>query len=343
MIIFESFGKLPHKRADAFRVDVGSPLYNGLFNVFLKKQLFKLQAMAADRLGCARADIRPVYGDTGTERSLRTRLALDQIEQRLAGTDGLGAPGFDLAAMTELMFSNRHYSAELVRDDLVALCREKGALFHSDAVQAAGYLELDMRTLGPDLLSFSGHKIYGPKGVGVLYVRSGTPFRPLLYGGAQERGRRGGTENVPAIVGMARALEIAVEEMSDRRDHALVLRRLLVDGIRSRFGSRVRFNSPEDERDAVPQIVNVSFPPDNGSAVDGEMLLLNLDLEGVRASAGSACTSGALEPSHVLLSMGIERQTAAASVRFSTGKDSTREHVEHAVEALGRVASRMGI
>ena len=225
--------------------------------------------------------------------------------------------------------------------------RRGGAAVHTDAVQAAGLYALDVDALGVDLLSLSGHKVGGPKGVGALYVRTGTPFGAAQTGGAQERGRRGGTENVAAVVGFAEALALAEAERAEHAARLVVLRDRLREHVTSAFGADVRVNTPAG---AAPHVLSVSFPPRpaglrsaglRSAPLDGEMLLTALDLEGVAASAGSACTSGALEPSHVLLAQGLDRATAAATVRFSLGRGTTAADVDAAAEALVRVVGRM--
>lgn len=224
--------------------------------------------------------------------------------------------------------------------EIAAVCRSRGVPFHTDAVQAAGLYDLDVHALGVDLLSLSGHKVYGPKGVGVLFVRAGTPFEPLIRGGAQERRRRGGTENVAAVVGFAEALERAQASVEVERTRLRALRDRLARLVREQFGEGVRFNTPL-EAEAAPHILNVSFPPVGGEPLDGEMLLLGLDLAGVYASSGSACASGAVEPSHVLRALGVPRATANATVRFSLGRSTTEADVEAAAERLGEVVGRM--
>ncbi len=229
---------------------------------------------------------------------------------------------------------------------IAAAAHDAGALCHTDAVQAAGLLDLDVEALGVDLLSLSAHKLGGPVGAGALFVRQGTPFAPFVRGGAQERGRRGGTENVAAIVGFAEALRLADAERIGHAVRMAGLQERLAGHIRERFGDGVRFNTPlagfaEHAADVAPHILSVSFRPAGGEALDGQMLLVGLDMEGVAVSAGSACTSGALEPSHVLLAMGVPRETAGATVRFSFGRDTTEADVDAAAEALGRVAGRM--
>ncbi|MGB3543414.1 cysteine desulfurase family protein [Rubrivirga sp.] len=248
----------------------------------------------------------------------------------------------DETGLVSLMLVNNEIgTVHRIRDVATALqgrSSSRAPLVHTDAVQAAGLLPLGVDDLEVDLLSLSGHKVGGPKGVGALYVRSGTPFSAMQTGGAQERGRRGGTENVAAIVGFATALRLA------EADRVLEAERLsrLRDELRSRlgaaFGDQIVVNTPSE---AAPHILNVSFRPGPSGPLDGEMLLTALDLEGVHASAGSACTSGALEPSHVVTALGLGRETAAATVRLSLGRTTTAADLEDAVGALTRVVRRL--
>ena len=214
----------------------------------------------------------------------------------------------------------------------------RGALVHTDAVQAPGLLPLAVDDLDVDLLSLSGHKVNGPKGVGALFVRAGTPFAPILHGGAQERGRRGGTENVAAVVGFAEALRLAEAERAETAARLAAPRQRLAAEVREGVPD-LRVNTPEASG-AAPHILSVSVPPGAAGPVDGETLLLSLDLEGVHASAGSACTSGALTPSHVLLAMGVPRDTAAATVRFSLGRTTTEADVDQAAAVFVRAVRR---
>ena len=205
--------------------------------------------------------------------------------------------------------------------------------FHTDAVQAPGFLDIDVNALGVDMLSLSSHKFYGPKGVGVLYVRRGTPFNPQQFGGAQERQRRAGTENVPGIVGTAVALRLAAEEREASSSRCLELRDSLIRGIQERI-ERVRLNGHPTLR--LPNNVNFSF-----EGVEGEPILLGLDFAGTAASSGSACTSGALEPSHVLLALGLPADLAQASLRLTLGRDNTQEDVEHVLRVLPELVGRL--
>jgi|YelNatPaOPRAMG01_1025707.scaffolds.fasta_scaffold00021_66 cysteine desulfurase len=214
-----------------------------------------------------------------------------------------------------------------------AICRERGILFHTDAVQSFCKLPIQVREMNIDLASFSAHKIYGPKGVGALFVRRGVRFLPLLHGGEHERNRRAGTENVPGIVGFAKAVELALAEREEECQRLTRLRDRLWEGIRRRI-ERVHLNGHPTER--LPGTLNVSF-----EGVEGESILLSLDLKGVAASSGSACTSGSLSPSHVLAAMGIPPELAQSAVRFSLGRSNTEEDIDYTVEILPEIVARL--
>ena len=208
--------------------------------------------------------------------------------------------------------------------------------FHTDAVQAAGSLPLDVDALGVDLLSLAAHKVYGPKGVGALYVRAGTPMLYQQQGGPQEGDRRGGTENVALAVGLATALTRAEERRAAYNDHCRALRDRLVAGILSSIPD-TRLNGPPPGSEArLPNNVNVAFP-----GVDGESLIIALDLAGVAASSGSACTTGATEPSHVLRAIGVPEEAIAGSLRLTVGRDNTLEQVEQVLALLPEVVARL--
>lgn len=243
--------------------------------------------------------------------------------------------------LVSLMHANNEVGTLTAVREIAALCREAGVAFHTDAVQTMGLLRVDVGEMGVDLLSASAHKIYGPKGAGFLFVRGGVELAPLIEGGAQERRRRGGTENVAGIVGLTEALTLAIRESDARRSKAEGLRRHLLAALDAALDGIFRLSTPRDPSLAVPNIVNVHFPPVDGATLDGEMLLLNLDMEGVLVSAGSACTSGAMEPSHVLRAMGIEDRAAQAAVRFSFGKDTTEQELTLAVERLAGIVRRI--
>lgn len=244
--------------------------------------------------------------------------------------------------LVSLMYVNNELGTVMPLRAISKVCRAHGVPFHTDAIQAASLLPLNVQALGVDLMSLSGHKMYGPKGVGVLFVRAGLDVRPLLLGGAQERDRRGGTENVSAIVGMACALDLAMASRERNAAHITRLRRCLEQGIRTCLGADVVFNTPTgDDAEVAPHILNVSFTSAGGHPLDGEMLLLNLDVQGIMVSAGSACASGALEPSHVLLGLGRDRETASATLRFSLGKDTTAAEIDATVTRLADILARM--
>ena len=215
------------------------------------------------------------------------------------------------------------------------IARERGRtiVFHTDAVQAAGFLDINVKTLGVDMLSLSAHKFHGPKGVGVLYVRRGTPFTPQQLGGAQERQRRAGTENMPGIVGTAVALALADGEREAASAHCIRLRDRLIEGMRERIPG-VRLNGHPTLR--LPNNANFSF-----EGVEGEPVLLGLDFAGVAASSGSACSSGSLEPSHVLLALGMSADLAHGSLRLTLGRDNTEEDVDYVLRVLPDLVGRL--
>lgn len=254
----------------------------------------------------------------------------DQVEEAIS----------DETAVVSLMHVNNEIGTILPIKEIAAVCKERNVPFHSDTVQSVGKLPLNVKDLGMDLLSMSGHKIYGPKGIGVLYVKNGTPWLPWLQGGSQERRRRGGTSNVAGIVGMAQALKHCIENLETYRKHFESLRHELISGLEEKFSGRYQINGPVDE--GVPHIINLAFPVDDlEKGLDGEMLLLNLDIEGICVSNGSACTSGAVEPSHVLNGIGLPDKLANSSIRISFGKDNTKEQVHFFLGKLENVLNRM--
>ena len=234
--------------------------------------------------------------------------------------------------LVSIMHANNEVGTIEPIEELAAIARERGVLFHTDAVQTVGAVPVDVRGLGVDLLSLSAHKFYGPKGVGALYVRQGVRPTPLVHGGAQERNRRAGTENVAGIVGLAAALRLAVAELPQRRRLA-GLRDRLIDGVLGRI-EHARLNGHRTRR--LPGNANFSF-----EFVEGESLLLNLDLVGVAASSGSACTSGSLEPSHVLLGMGLCHEIAHGSLRLTLGRENTEEDVDYVLSVLPGIVGKL--
>ncbi|MCC5912760.1 MAG: cysteine desulfurase [Balneolaceae bacterium] len=245
----------------------------------------------------------------------------------------------DKSAIVSLMHVNNEVGSINPLREIAAICKEKKVPFHSDTVQSVGKLPIDVKELGVDALSISAHKIYGPKGVGVLYVKNGTPWIPWLQGGSQERRRRGGTSNVPGIIGLAKALELSVNEMDKNSKLFNDLRHAMLDGLTERFGDRFTINGPVTG--GVPHILNVGFKTDSESGLDGEMLLLNLDIEGICVSNGSACTSGAMEPSHVLQGIGQSEAISNSSIRISFGASNTVEQVNLFLDKLEGILERM--
>lgn len=235
--------------------------------------------------------------------------------------------------LISIMCANNEIGTIQPISDIAAIARAHGITMHTDAVQAAGALPLDVDQLGVDLLSLSAHKFYAPKGVGLLYVRRGTRIAWQQHGGGQENARRAGTENVPGIVGMAAGLSMAVEEMDRRNVHAVALRDRLIDGILERVPD-ARLNGHPDLR--LPNNVNLSF-----EGVEGESILLDLDMHGIAASSGSACATGSTEPSHVLRAIGLPEHLAQGSLRLTVGKDNTTDEIERAIEVVSGSIQRL--
>lgn len=247
--------------------------------------------------------------------------------------DKLGAAIRPDTTFIGVMTANNEIGTLQPVGEISALARERGILFFTDAVQAAGALPLNVNSPAVDMLSFSGHKFYGPKGVGVLYIRSGVRVGKIITGGHQERTMRGGTTNVPAIVGLAEAFRLANEELERNNAH--------ISALRDRFIGRVLREIPYVKlnghpRDRLPNNANFSF-----RYIEGESLLFSLDLAGIAVSSGSACSSGSLEPSHVLLATGLPEGLAHGSIRFSFGKENTAEEIDYAVDKLKEIVLRL--
>ncbi len=239
----------------------------------------------------------------------------------------------DKTMLISVMHANNEIGTVQPIREIGQIAWDRKVRFHCDAVQTFGHLPVNVEDLNVDMLSISGHKLHGPKGVGVLYVRKGTRFTPFMQGGGQERGRRASTENVAGIVGLAKAVEIA---MSDREQEAMRLTELrdyLIKGIEDRIES-VRVNGDRVKR--LPNNVNVCF-----EAIEGESLLLTLDAKGVCASSGSACTSGSLEPSHVLLGIGLPHEIAHGSLRLTLGRDTTKADCDYVLEVLPGIVANL--
>ncbi len=257
----------------------------------------------------------------------------------LVHPEALGAALTSRTVLVSIMYANNEIGtvqpiAELTRAvKAQAAALGKRIPFHTDAVQAPGALSIDVDHLGVDLLSLSSHKFYGPKGAGVLYVRRGTPLLPQQQGGSQERYRRAGTENNPGIVGTAKALELAVAEQETERRRLTALRDRTINAIMQRI-PRVRLNGHPTER--LPNNINFSF-----ESVEGEPILLGLDMAGICASSGSACTSASLEPSHVLVALGLSADIAHASLRLTLGRDTTDADIDYLMDTLPGIVERL--
>ncbi len=231
-------------------------------------------------------------------------------------------------ALVTVMFANNEIGTIQPIGEIGRICREKEVLFHTDAVQAAGHLKIDVNELNVDMLSVSAHKFHGPKGVGFLYCKKGIVLRTLIEGGAQERGKRAGTENLPGIAGMAAALEEAAQNSQRNREILLPLRNRLMEGLEKIPHSRI--NGDKEKR--LPGNVNICF-----EGIEGESLLLLLDEKGIEASSGSACTSGSLDPSHVLLSIGLPHDVAHGSLRLTITEENTAEEIDYIIESVAEV------
>ena len=232
--------------------------------------------------------------------------------------------------LVSVMYANNEIGTVQPISEIGAVCREAGVIFHTDAVQAAGHIAIDLSKEPIDMLSISAHKFHGPKGIGVLYAKKGIILQNLIYGGAQERGKRAGTENIPAIMGMAAAFEEACKNISENAEKLCRLRDRLIEGLLEIPHSILN----GDAKKRLPGNVNVCF-----EGIEGESLLLLLDDKGIAASSGSACTSGSLDPSHVLLALGRPHDVAHGSLRLSLCEENTEEEVEYIIEAVKDVVS----
>jgi cysteine desulfurase len=254
-------------------------------------------------------------------------------------TDGLIDPA-DLTAalrkdttLVSIILGNNEIGTIQPIAELAAIAHEHGALFHTDAVQAVAHVPIDVEQLGVDMLSASAHKFHGPKGIGFLYIRKGVKTRSFLHGGAQERKRRAGTENVPSIIGMARALDLCMERFDERVAHELELRDYLIERVLAEV-EHVRLNGHRTLR--LPNNANFSF-----EFIEGESLLLTLEQKGILGSSGSACASGSLDPSHVLLAIGLPHEIAHGSLRLTLGEETTRADIDYTIDAIKEVVERL--
>jgi cysteine desulfurase len=260
-----------------------------------------------------------------------TYLAVDKYG--MASPEDLKKAITDKTVLVTIMHANNEVGTVNPIKELAGVCKEKKVLFHTDAVQSFGKLDIDVEAMQIDLLSLSAHKIYGPKGVGALYIRKGVKIIPLSHGGHHERNLRAGTENVAGIVGLGKAVELAAIDRPAKNKRLAALRDRLYDGLKKSIDD-IYLNGHPSQR--LPGTVNISF-----RFIEGESIMLNLDLAGICVSTGSACTSGTLEPSHVLTAMGIVPELAQGSIRFSLGEGNTAEEVDRCVSVLPDIIKRL--
>lgn len=258
---------------------------------------------------------------------------LDVDEYGLVDLEQLKNSITDKTILISIMFANNEIGTVQPIKEIGQIAKENNVYFHTDAVQAIGHIKIDVKELNIDLLSLSAHKFYGPKGVGALYIKQGIKIDPLISGGGQERNKRAGTENVAAIVGMGKAIELAYENFDEKNENLIKLRDSLIKKISENI-PYTRLNGHPTKR--LPGNVNMCF-----EFIEGESLLLSLDMEGVAGSSGSACTSGSLDPSHVLLNIGLSHEIAHGSLRLSLGDFNTEEEIDYVVEKLIKIVDRL--
>lgn len=251
------------------------------------------------------------------------RISLEQLKNAIKNT----------TILISIMFANNEIGTIQPIEEIGKIAKENNVLFHTDAVQAVGQIPIDVNAMNIDLLSMSGHKLYGPKGIGALYVKKGVKLKSLIHGGAQEKGRRAGTENVPAIVGLGKAIELANNHMEEESKRQIKLRDYLIEQVLEKIPYS-RLNGHKTIR--LPNNANFSF-----EFIEGESLLIMLDMKGICASSGSACTSGSLDPSHVLLEIGLPHEIAHGSLRITLGEMSTLEEIDFLVNELQGIVKRL--
>ena len=259
---------------------------------------------------------------------------LDVNEEGFVDLEELKNAITDKTILVSVMFANNEIGTIEPVKEIGKICRERKVIFHTDAVQAVGNVKIDVKDMNIDLLSLAGHKVYGPKGIGALYIRKGIRIDNLIHGGGQERARRAGTENIPAIVGLGKAMEIAGENLDEHIAKISKLRDKLIKGLLE--VPFTRLNGPKDGSKRLPGNVNVCF-----EFIEGEGILLSLDFEGICGSSGSACTSGSLDPSHVLLAIGLPHEIAHGSLRLSLGEGTTEEDVDYVLEKVPPIIARL--
>ena len=257
---------------------------------------------------------------------------LDVDEEGFINLEQLKNAITDKTIIVSVMFANNEIGTIQDIKEIGRICKEKGVYFHTDAVQAVGHVEIDVKDMNIDLLSMAGHKIYGPKGIGALYIRKGDKIDNLIHGGGQERARWAGTENVASIVGLGKAVELATNNIQEKAEKALVLRNYLIEELFKI--PYTRLNGPINHR--LPGNVNISF-----EFIEGESILLSLDFEGICASSGSACTSGSLDPSHVLLAIGLPHEKAHGSLRLTLGDETTKEEIDYTLSKIPPIIERL--
>ena len=254
-------------------------------------------------------------------------------------SDGLVSPEQVRNAIKEntilisIMFANNEIGTVQPIKEIGAIAKEKGVLFHTDAVQAVGNVKIDVKDLNIDLLSLSGHKFYGPKGIGALYIKKGVKISSFIHGGHQERGKRASTENVPAIIGLGKAMELATANLDEYNKKLIELREKTIEGLFAKV-PYIRLNG--HRHNSLPGNVNISF-----EFIEGESLLLMLDMKGIYGSSGSACSSGSLDPSHVLLAIGLPHEIAHGSLRLTFGDENTQEDVDYILEVIPQMVTKL--
>ncbi len=259
---------------------------------------------------------------------------LDVDKEGFINLDDLRNAITDKTILVSIMFANNEIGTIQPIKEIGEICREKKVFFHTDAVQAVGNAPVDVQDMNIDMLSLAGHKIYGPKGIGVLYIKNGIKIDNLIHGGAQEKNRRAGTENIASIVGIGKAIELATSNLDEHMKKLSGLRDKLIDGILKEIPYSY-LNGPRGEK-RLPGNANVRF-----TFIEGESILLSLDFKGVCASSGSACTSGSLDPSHVLLAIGLPHELAHGSLRLTLGEGSSEEDVDYVLEVLKRIEEQV--
>ncbi len=258
---------------------------------------------------------------------------LEVDEDGLVTPEQVEAAIKDTTILISVMYANNEIGTIMPIKEIGAIAKAHGVTFHTDAVQAMGQEVINVDELGVDLLSLSGHKIYGPKGIGALYIRRGVRLCPLIHGGAQERGRRGGTENVPGIVGLAKALELSYADLDNKNNKITKMRDYIIDSI-LRDIPHTKLNGHREKR--LANNINIGF-----EFIEGESVLLLLDMNGIAASSGSACTSGSLDASHVMLGIGVPHEKAHGSIRVTLGEMNTMEEADKLLEVLPKIVQRM--